>query len=85
MAKKTFKVQELLDIVNTSLSSYEGNGRTEISGMISLLEQVLHSTGNYNGFRYLTLDEVPFNCYPGIRPDQEDKFENTDGFRRYYY
>ena len=85
MSKKTIKVQEILDTVNTSLATYEGNQRTEISGMISLLEHILHSTGNYNGFIYLEQREVPFDCIPGIRPDQEDKFLDTDCFRRRYF
>jgi hypothetical protein len=85
MATKTFKVQALLDMVNNSLATYQTEHRSEISGMVSVLEQVLHQTGNYNGFRYLEQPEVPFGCIPGIRFDLEDKFYNTDGFRRYYY
>ena len=83
MSKKTFKVQELLDQVNLSLASYEE--RNEISGMISLLEFVLHQTGNYNGFRYLEQREVPDDQKPGIRHELDDLFFDTDCFRRYYY
>jgi hypothetical protein len=83
MSKKTFKVQELLDQVNLSLASY--SERNEISGMISILEFVLHQTGNYAGFRYLEQHEVPFDQKPGIRHELDDKFIDTDCFRRSYY
>ena len=95
MSKKSIKVQEVLDMVNNSLAKYQSDSTAdtgEICGMIALLEQILHTTGNYNGFRYLEEREVPFGCLPGIRfyvedqfTDLKDKFADTDSSRRHYF
>jgi len=49
---KTFKVADLLEKVNHSLSSKEVPEESKY-GMCSILESVLHSTGNYAGFFYV--------------------------------
>lgn len=85
-AKKTFKVDELREMVNYSLANTDADQLHHLDGMIAILEQVLHETGNYHGFRYLEQREVPDDCFPGIRPEQEDnKFQLTNGLRRHYY
>jgi hypothetical protein len=85
MAAKTFRVEELRGLVNYSLANSVEEQTQEMAGMIAILEQVLHDSGNYHGFTYLEQREVPPNCIPGIRPEQDDKFENTNQFRRKYY
>jgi len=80
MARKTFDIQKLKDIVNkrNALSTCEPKVR---EGWNSLLEEVLHQNGTYNGFCYLT--EVPSGCKPGI--DYANRFKDTDDTRRKYF
>ena len=85
MTKKTFKVDNLREMVNYSLANSDADQLHQLDGMIAILEQVLHETGNYHGFRYLEQREVPDDCFPGIRHEQEDKFQLTNGLRRHYY
>ena len=91
-SRKTVDVGYLVDTVNTvlavSIESYKGRR----DGMISLLESVLHTTGNYKGYRYLTADELPNGGKPGIRVgfDGEmlpytDRFTDVDDTRRSYH
>ena len=95
MSRKTFSVEELRSRVNHSLAEnypYEG-GRQYRHGLIDAIEFVLHSTGNYKGYRYLTSTELPDGVKPGIRmtPDGSvtlpypERFADTDESRRYYY
>lgn len=56
-----------------------------------VMEEVLHSTGNYAGFNYLMPAEVPPGCAPGINrvdlttASMEEKFDGTDDTRVVYY
>lgn len=95
MSRKTFSVEELRSRVNHSLAEnypYEG-GRQYRHGLIDALEFVLHSTGNYKGYRYLTSRELPEGVKPGIHmtPDRieplpyPERFADTDDSRRFYY
>lgn len=52
MPRKTFDVQSFKDYVNEFLEN-ENIPFAVKDGMISALDHVLHSTGNYKGFRYL--------------------------------
>tara|TARA_Y100001937_G_scaffold10992_1_gene13348 strand:+ start:151 stop:345 length:195 start_codon:yes stop_codon:yes gene_type:complete len=57
--------------------------------MIAVLENILHETGNYEGFGYLFYDEVPRGELPGIHPMAQgmtvaDRFANTDNTRVEY-
>lgn len=67
--KKTIKVEELKVQVNQILSSYDSRvcSKEYLEGMRSLLESVLHQTGNYCGYQYLDRNQVPFNELPGAR------------------
>ena len=91
MGRKTFKVNEFRDWVNernrTSTCAPEIR-----QGWNTALENVLHDTGNYRGYGYLTEDEVPAGQRPGIRqtlpydqrkPGYKPSF--PDESRRYYY
>ena len=70
-----------------SNNEYAETDRAWRQGVMSMLENVLMSTDNYKGFRYLAIDEVPTGCTPGIRRDrgEEKKFENTDNTRVRYF
>jgi hypothetical protein len=88
MARKTIKVDDIRKQVNEALAGYERSSYSDeydntIGGQIVLLESILHSTGNYSGFRYLSKQEVPDGQKPGINDDYT--FDNTDPLRRHYY
>jgi hypothetical protein len=86
MPRKTTSVAEVLERVNTALQSPESMLRlTDMHneplspeqayrlGMAMVLEQILHSTGNYAGFRYQDVDHT---VDPPVIPDET---------RRQYY
>lgn len=88
MPRKTVKVSELRDRVNGALLAKDsslwlrapGKDR-ELTpaealrmGMISVLESVLHETGNYRGFGYQEM-----------RRTEDGEYEIADETRRVYY
>lgn len=94
--RKTINIESVRVLVNQMLrDSHQSDhlcDKSDISfreGAISVLEEILHDSGNYRGFRYLTEDEVFKDCLPGVRRGEdlsyEEKFNNTDETRRYYY
>ena len=90
--RKTFSVELLLTTVNNLLQHSAECYADRRTGMISVLESVLHQTGNYKGYRYLTADEIPAGGMPGIHhgPNGDmlpypDRFKNTDETRRSYH
>lgn len=90
--RKTVDVGSVLDFVNGILASPVSGQEDLRRGATLVLEHVLHESGNYNGFRYLSEDEVPDTAKPGIRKgplvstdDCMDRFKNTDSTRRKYY
>ena len=98
MAKrKTIEVSKILEIVNKAsarkgipdLSPEQYVHRRE--GMQMVLEAVLHETNNYKGFRYLTNEELPEGCLPGVRYEHgkllgyPQRFDKVDDTRRMYY
>jgi len=88
MARKTFNVVEFKELVNSTLASTPEDAVQYRHGVIACLEFILHDTGNYKGFRYLTAAEVPYGL-PGINGPIEDlsyeeRFANTDSTRRAY-
>lgn len=77
MARKTFPVDDLKVLVNT-YNIYPTSEASERAANNSLLEVVLHRTGNYKGFQYVLPngDQVPTQ-------DVEDgRYDDTR--RRYY-
>lgn len=83
MVRKTVEVEQVRGWVNDALrlpdSVYHMDPDMTIEqafrlGACSLLEQILHATGNYKGFRDLPYDEARH------RPDA-----GPDYTRRYYY
>lgn len=90
MVKKTFKVEDLVAIVNGICkdSAPEFEGRRQ--GAMNTLECVLHETGNYYGFRYLRAGEC--DGAPGVNyegnlphPDIVARFKDTDSTRVHYF
>jgi hypothetical protein len=89
MARKTFRVSELVNEVNDrlALSTCGPDGR---KGMCTVVEHVLMETGNYAGFMYLNQASVPAGHKPGIihRYDPETgepDHEFPDETRRFYF
>lgn len=87
--RKTVEVSKLVDVANTMLAS-EGTSKEFRQGVILMIENVLFETGNYNGFRYLTNNELPEDIEPGVRYNGqeilpfEERFVNTDATRVMY-
>jgi len=86
MGKKTFKVADLLQIVNT-MNSTGMHTREQRQATNTLLEEILFKTDNYNGFHYLDHDAVPAGAQPGIIFDHSEKREHVypDNSRVNYY
>jgi hypothetical protein len=91
MARNIIAVEAAISQANTMLatSTCSPDGRT---GIIRLLEALLHAAGSYNGFYYLEAHEVPAGQLPGIirnvrpnavAPDTGHDF--PDDTRRHYY
>lgn len=91
--RKTFEVETFLKQINDmlKLSQCDPEGRKT---MQVILESVLMETGNYKGYRYLTLSEVPEGHLPGINISPIDgqypedivhRFKDTDSTRVCYF
>ena len=94
MSRKTINVDQVVDFVNDILKRHTLDDNESIfyrHGMIVVLEEILHRTNNYKGYRYLQKDEVPSHCAPGVRHESghilpyPERFESTDPTRRQYY
>ena len=59
-ARKTIEVGTLLHRVNYFLASKNSTAE-EREVMCTFIEGVLHDTGNYRGYRYLSTDEIEGN------------------------
>ena len=55
--KKTIKVSELVDQANKSFRDSKNEWREQRRAIQTFVETILHETGNYNGFRYLSEKE----------------------------
>jgi hypothetical protein len=99
-ARKTFYVESVKNSVNESLRCSDGIGSEIVArrqGMMNVLENILHGSGNYSGYRYLLAHEVPAGALPGVNydvnergvmvphPDYEKRFANTDKTRVHYF
>ena len=92
MARKTFNVKEFTQQINAVLAKSTCSPDHR-QGTMMTLEQVLHATGNYRGFRYLTQAETPAGFAPGINIDvigqdieaYKARFANTDNTRVSYH
>jgi len=91
--RKTVDVSSTKDKVNEMLKISTCSPDVR-QGAINVLEDILHSTGNYRGFRYLNSAEVPTGQIPGINGaciddgydgDVVARFTNTDSTRAKYF
>jgi len=85
--RKTIEVAELISMTNLVLTRSTCTPDIR-QGMMNLLEAVLHKTGNYKGYKYLTEGYVPDGARPGINSIDLDivgRFENTDKTRVEYF
>ncbi len=106
MGRKSFDVDKVKDRINNALAVLDdrklvkpvNEGWPPIDGysyrraLVVTLEDILHETGNYRGFRYLDQSEVPPDNKPGINvgPDgeqlpYEQRFGETDRTRVCYH
>ena len=88
--RKTIDVEVVKEWANQQLESADwatNNPKIYRYGIMNMLENVLMSTGNYKGFRYLGVDEIPAGCTPGVRRDRDADhlFDNTDNTRVRYF
>ena len=95
--RKTMNVEDLKNYANNQLStsiryerqknSFEGIDAEFRKGVMTMIESVLMDTGNYKGYRYLAIDEVPTGSTPGIRRDRgaDNQFDETDNTRVRYF
>jgi hypothetical protein len=56
--KKTLGVAQLLDYANLQLKRTDSDATKDFkSGVCTMIERVLHDTGNYNGFMFINPDD----------------------------
>jgi len=88
MARKTYDVEALVALVNGICKDSDPSRADVRQGAMNVLEAVLHQTGNYKGFRYLTTGECAgqpgVNYKDGQLLDMPERFENTDRTRVQY-
>jgi hypothetical protein len=90
MPRKTIEIEKLVNIANTALMYNRDHNNDYRLGVISMIENILHLSGNYKGFRYLSANELPEGMMPGINvvdgeiPPYPERFDNTDNTRRKY-
>jgi hypothetical protein len=93
LPRKTFNVKDVVEVVNATLADSYGNSEYR-NGVRALCEHILHASGNYKGFRYLSVNDVPKGERPGINISPIDgqhlesydaRFVDTDSTRVAYY
>jgi hypothetical protein len=82
--RKSINVAELTTHVNYVLKHGTGS-KEERLGYMAVLEHCLFESGNYRGYRYLPVSEVPAGQKAGIHwNDLTANFDDTDETRREY-
>ena len=88
-ARKTISIETLKKLTN-SMSRFSTCSPEARQGYQALMNQALHETGNYKGFRYFTQADVGENQLPGINDvdmqtaSMHQKFDGTDSSRIYF-
>ena len=92
--RKTINVDSITAQINDMIRLSTGTPEQR-QGLLAAIETILHETGNYKGFRYLTQNEVPAGYHrPGINISPIDgqhfedivaRFDNTDSTRVAYF
>ena len=94
-ARKTFNVEAVKAKVNALMLNSKDDAADVRQGASMVLESILHDSGNYRGFGYLTVKDmensqggttVGVNNGPDgwVEPCYTKRFLNTDETRRYY-
>ena len=84
MSRKTIDVEQLKLEVNRR-NKHSTCDEDVRRGWNSLLELVLHATGNYRGFNMYTHSDVPAGKLAGIVRHEDGRVEFPDDSRRFYY
>lgn len=89
--RKTLPVAHVVAFANAMLMHSVASEESR-KGIMALTENILHGTGNYQGFRYLDKNEVPTGHKPGIHYgpggvmlDYPERFNDTDNTRVHYF
>jgi len=62
MPRKTVNVKELLDYANVQLLRNDEDATKEFKeGICGMVEKILHSSGNYNGFMFIRNEDSEVN------------------------
>jgi hypothetical protein len=94
MARKTVDIEVLKKYVNDICKFSMNESRDIRQGAMNVLEEVLHTTGNYKGFRYLCPDEMEAGMTVGINSKYgspaetmtyDERFKDTDNTRVEYH
>lgn len=65
MAKKTISVDSVLDFANTQLKRTDEFADAGFKyGIITMIEKILHETGNYQGYTFANPNDSEYNT-PG--------------------
>jgi len=88
--RKTIKVEEVKILVNNMLLNSRDDNRSGRTALSMLIETILMETGNYNGFNYLTPNDMETSkngTTYGIdfNKDKNHWFDDTDHTRVFYY
>ena len=82
MSRKTFSVEALKDRTNAYLATDAKEDGAARQALMTILESVLHETGNYAGFGYLSSDQISItNARPGINTTVDGRMVEEYGHR----
>jgi hypothetical protein len=96
MSRKTVKVKDLVEQINRKNKTSTCDRRVR-QGWNALLEDILHTTGNYQGFNYYSDVDLADGLTPGVRTeinksgvlapcaDYGERFRGTDDSRIFFY
>jgi hypothetical protein len=85
---KTVKISLLKETANRMLVDSPNDCINYRQGVINLMQSILMETKNYDGFRYLTKDDVEPEYTVGVHIDNPEltfDFSNTDTTRIFLY
>lgn len=86
MKRKTIRANQVVDIANDVIANCKQNCNKDFRlGVAYLLISILQRTNNYDGFRYLPEDEVPYGELPGIKRLENGNVEFPDHSRVAFY
>jgi len=87
--KKTIHISTLVDLANEVLLNSGDEATRERGAICGYIENVLHKTGNYKGFGYLSavdMEKSRTGKSIGINgTDYPECFKGTDNTRRHYF